>query len=957
VLRRFGSYELLEEIARGGMGVVYRARQVNLDREVAVKLLLQGALASAEDLERFRAEATSAGGLRHPSIVAIHEVGEHEGQHYFSMELILGRDLAAKTRDGPIPATQAAELLAQVSDAIQHAHDHGIVHRDLKPSNIIVDPEGRAHVTDFGLARRSGNALSLTQTGQALGTPGYMSPEQAAGGRNVGPATDIYSLGALLYHLLTSRAPFAGASPTTVLRQIEEREPISPRSLNPSTPRDLETICLKCLTKEPARRYSSAGALGEDLRRFLRDEPIQARPAGPLERSWRWCRRRPALAGSLAGVVLLLIAITISSTLSARRIGALHREVSLNLYAADMRLAQQAVAESQFGVAVGLLERHRPRRGEPDLRGFEWRYLWDQCRGDEAATLGRHSNQAQRATFSPDGHWAATASSEVNIWDMTQRRLLRSFAKEAFVWGLAFSPDSRYLTADFQSLGLTCYDVQEGRELGELTNLVVTPLSVAWEQGRAQKIDVIGSGRSFSWDPRTGTAIERNGLASDIARLVLTPDRQRGVALSTKPWRLTLWDMNASQQLGEIKLPGTIRSIGLTPDGKQIATGDYSGVVGLYNTSALSQTGSFNAHRGMIAALAFSADGHLLATAGSDQLIRIWDTSSWTLTKTLHGHRSTVFTVAFSPDRRQLISGDKSGDIKLWDLEATVSEAISQGSSTAVLSADGAVLAFSDEKARLRVCAPANPASNILDSTAIPLSNCVPRAASANGVILALPAGQLAFVRADGRLATNELPKVASSSSISLSPNADYLFASIQGEPGVWDIRKGRQVFQGAQGVTASMAADNVHLALGFPNGVVQVLDLRDGRTLARFSAHAGFCYACDFSRDGRRLATAGFDGLVKLSDAGTGKLIATFRSSADAYWTVALSPDGRRIAAGTGVSTVVLWDVTSGQEVGSLSLGEPLRPVEGQLRFTPHGDALVIADATSWKIWRAPFQ
>lgn len=320
-LRYFGDYELIEEIARGGMGVVYRARQKNLGREVAIKLLLHGALASGQDVERFRAEAAAAASLKHRGIVSIHEVGECEGQHYFSMDLIAGRDLAVITRDGPLPARQAAEVVAQVADAVQHAHDHGVLHRDLKPSNILLDAEDEPHVTDFGLARRFEDAASLTQTGSLLGTPGYMAPEQAAGQNSrIDARSDVYGLGAVLYHVLTGRAPFTGESATDILRQVVEQEPITPALLNPGIPRDLETICLKCLSKEPGRRYSDAKAVAEDLGRFLRHEPILARPVGSLGRLARWARRKPVVASLAAAILLLLLAGAIGSILFVQRI-------------------------------------------------------------------------------------------------------------------------------------------------------------------------------------------------------------------------------------------------------------------------------------------------------------------------------------------------------------------------------------------------------------------------------------------------------------------------------------------------------------------------------------------------------------------------------------------------------------------------------------------------------------
>lgn len=320
-LRYFGNYELFEEIARGGMGVVYRARQVNLDREVAVKLMLHGTLASAADIERFHAEAAAAASLRHPHIVAIHEIGEYEGQHYFSMDLVNGRNLDDLTRSGPLAARQAADLVAAVARAVDHAHRHGVLHRDIKPSNVIIDAEGHPHVTDFGLARRMFEPGGLTMTGHILGTPGFMAPEQVAGDpRKVGVTADVYSLGAVLYQLLTGRPPFMGANLMEVLRQVAESEPAAPTLLNPTIPRDLETIAQKCLSKDGSRRYASAAEVADELERFLRHKPILAKPVGAWGRLVRWARRNPsraALTGTVAG---LLILVAVGASVFAARL-------------------------------------------------------------------------------------------------------------------------------------------------------------------------------------------------------------------------------------------------------------------------------------------------------------------------------------------------------------------------------------------------------------------------------------------------------------------------------------------------------------------------------------------------------------------------------------------------------------------------------------------------------------
>lgn len=289
-----GDYELLDEIARGGMGVVYRARQVSLNRTVAVKMILAGQLASEDDINRFHSEAEAAANLRHPNIVPIYEVGEHEGRHYFSMELVDGQSLADLTRERTLPAKKAAEYVKTIAKAIHYAHAQGTLHRDLKPSNILIDTSDELRITDFGLAKRAESNAQLTVSGAVLGTPGYMPPEQAGIRRGViGPASDVYSLGAVLYKLLTGRPPFQGETAVETVMQAMDMEPVSPRTLNPNIPEDLATICLKCLEKRPDQRYATSQELADDLGRFLDHEPIVARPAGSMRKAWSWSKRRP----------------------------------------------------------------------------------------------------------------------------------------------------------------------------------------------------------------------------------------------------------------------------------------------------------------------------------------------------------------------------------------------------------------------------------------------------------------------------------------------------------------------------------------------------------------------------------------------------------------------------------------------------------------------------------------
>jgi len=353
----FDDYRLLEEIARGGMGVVYRARQISLNRPVAIKMIIGGHLANAAEMKRFRAEAETAAQLQHPNIVAIHEVGEYAGQPFFSMDLVEGQNLAQLVRDEPLPSRKAASYLKTIAEAVQYAHSRGVLHRDLKPSNILIDENDQPCITDFGLAKRlndsqpSSNEPQLTQSGQVLGSPSFIPPEQAAGRKDaLGPASDVYSLGAILYHCLTGRPPFVAETLTQTLRMVAEQEPVSPRLLNAGVPRDVETICLKCLEKDPGRRYATAQALADELGRFLRDEPIQARPAGRVLKVHRWCLRNKPLAVTGTVILVLLLVVAIGSPIAAFRINRERRQAE----------ASQKSAEAVSGFLSALLEAAGP---------------------------------------------------------------------------------------------------------------------------------------------------------------------------------------------------------------------------------------------------------------------------------------------------------------------------------------------------------------------------------------------------------------------------------------------------------------------------------------------------------------------------------------------------------------------------------------------------------------------
>jgi hypothetical protein len=377
-------YEVLGELGRGGMGVVYQARDTSLKRVVALKMILVGGHAGEHELTRFRSEAEAVARLQHPNIVQIHEVGEHDGLPYFSLEYCPGGSLSKRLAGTPLPPAEAAGLVATLALAVQAAHDKGVVHRDLKPANVLLGEGGVPKVADFGLAKRLDDASAKTHTGAVLGTPSYMAPEQAQG-RAAGPVVDVYSLGAILYECLTGRPPFKGATPLETLRQVIHDEPVPVTRLQPQTPRDLETVCLKCLHKESERRYDSARELADDLRRFLEGRPVLARPVGRLERAAKWARRNPAVAAMAAGVVLALLAGTGVSTgfgIVAWRQAEIARKNESDVIAREKELAaayddlKSSRDQLETTLAISLLRPLGLQGREREVTEPEWGVLW-----------------------------------------------------------------------------------------------------------------------------------------------------------------------------------------------------------------------------------------------------------------------------------------------------------------------------------------------------------------------------------------------------------------------------------------------------------------------------------------------------------------------------------------------------------------------------------------------------
>jgi predicted Ser/Thr protein kinase len=424
-VRYFGDYELLEVLAHGGMGVVHKARQVSLGRLVALKMILKGMFATPLDVARFRAEAEAAAKLDHPNIISIYEVGEHDGQQYYAMQFIDGTSLRRYPRG---TTRKETVIIAQVARAVHHAHQRGVLHRDLKPSNILLDSAGTPFVADFGLAKRVNVDRSLTESGAVVGTPRYMSPEQAASQKDLSVAADVYSLGVVFYERLTGQTPFTGETPLQILRQVRENDPPRPSSITPGLDRDLETICLKCLEKEPGKRYDSAQALADDLDRWLRGEPIEARPVGQAERYWRWCRRNPVVAALSAGLVLALL---IGSGISAGF--AIQEHLSRKRAEKAEKMAVEAQDDLEQALARSFLRPLNPQGGDSNGNGLneqETDALWELAQNSSDRLKLRFVQEAFDSPKATDQHlgraepfWVAAVGLDRTKADLAQRLL------------------------------------------------------------------------------------------------------------------------------------------------------------------------------------------------------------------------------------------------------------------------------------------------------------------------------------------------------------------------------------------------------------------------------------------------------------------------------------------------------------------------------------------------------
>jgi WD40 repeat protein/tRNA A-37 threonylcarbamoyl transferase component Bud32 len=923
-IQYFGDYEVIHEIARGGMGVVFKARQKKLNRLVAIKMILSGELASDEAVSRFFAEAQAAATLDHPGIVPVYEIGQHDGQHYFSMGYVDGKSLADRVAKGPLPPKEAAEITRKIAEAIAYAHEKGVIHRDLKPANVLMDANGEPKVTDFGLARIQNQNSGMTRTGTVMGTPSYMPPEQAAGKTaEVGPLSDVYSLGALLYCLLTGRPPFQAATPLDTLMQVIEKEPVSVQTLNAGVPKDLGTICQMCLQKESSNRYASAQAFADDLGRWIRGEPIQARAVSSSERALRWVKRNKLVSGLVAGTLAAILigagaslwfgiqakisehrakvseGIALASANEATAAKAMAEasadkalasadESRHSLYAAHMGLVQRNWEAKKMAPFMDVLQRYGPKSpvSSAALRGFEW-YYYSRMANSSYETLWNTLSVA----YSSDGaHLAlARADGSIILGDVsTGLKTMTLQGQPKWADKLIFSSDGTRLAAAGSVFSgdntIKVWDLLTGQECATLSGQQNGIACIAFSPDGTRLASGANDSSIKLWTVATGQEIVTlQGHSGEVENVVFSPDgtrlASRGLDKTINLWNVTTGLKTKTLQGHDVP----VITVAFSPDGTLLASGDGDSTVKLWNGLTGEEIVTLRGSRGSIESLAFSPDGTRLASCNYSS-IKLWDTTNWEEKATLNGGS----VVSFSPDGGQLASGDSDGMIQLWDVSSGRIINSLQGHLARV-----SKLVFSPDGARL---------VSWSDDKTVKLWDASP----------------------DPELLTDQQSKYYSSMAYSLD-GTQMALGGHDGIVSVWDVSTRQQTARlrgpdcSVKGITFS--PDGKRLAWGTPLNTIELWDVSTGQKTATLQGHSNWVSRVAFSPDGTQLASGSIDETIKLWDLSTGQEKATLQGHRSWVLSLDFSADGKLLASGS-LTDIKLWDVATGKETATLIPG-----------------------------------
>lgn len=698
-------YDLLEEIGRGGMGVVYKARQQSLGRFVAIKALAGNRWGQPEYVSRLRQEAKALSVLNHPHIVQVIDVVETLTAVSLVLEYIDGENLARRLNGKPVSPHEAAMFALTLARTLTAVHQQGLLHRDIKPANILIDKSGEIKIADFGLAKEEGSSSSLTLTGDVLGSPSYMAPEQADGRiADIDFRTDIYAIGITLYEMLIGRPPFVGSSTIATLDLVRKGESVAPRLLNPTIPRDLETICLKCLEKEPDRRFATASELAAELQRFLQGEPIRSRPIGLTARVWRWGQRRPALASLIGTSVLAsLVILTLlasnyqnlaaynhdltqlneklrESAKKARELQgiALERERQANdgLYVADIGRAAAAWRHDDTRELVNLIDRHLPRPGEPDRRGFEWHFLRRQALLTHKVLL-ETSEPLYFLRYSSDDRWIAAAGKDatVRLFDPDSGVLWKEFVTgQIEVNGVAFSPDRTEMATAGDDGTIRIWNLESGRERIAIKAHPYKAFQVHYSPD-GTKIYLCGTDPIIrSVDSRTGHEIDRfEGHIHDVQSIFLSDDGQVLISCSSDN-TFRRWDLNTGQTTAQFRTSNDVGTAAILPDPNLILIGNDDGLLQTFNV-AEGRAVAATSHLDKINSVAVHPNGFFVAAgdgSGQIRLQKISRTGKF-LDETYQpwqAHTGAVHSLVWSKDGNRLFSAGDDGRVLSWKLSS-----------------------------------------------------------------------------------------------------------------------------------------------------------------------------------------------------------------------------------------------------------------------------------------------
>jgi WD40 repeat protein/tRNA A-37 threonylcarbamoyl transferase component Bud32 len=946
--RSFGDYELLEPIAAGGMGIVYKARQKSLNRFVAVKMIRPVPLAGTTDLRRFRQEAEAVAKLDHPHIVPIYEVGQAGALPFFSMRLIEGGNLQDRLGRWVEDPRAAAQLVGALAEAVHHAHQHGILHRDLKPANILLDAEGQPYVGDFGLARSLEGDSSLTQSGTILGTPSYMAPEQATGTRGgATTAADVYSLGAILYALLTGRPPFQAAAPIETLRQVIDDEPPALRALNPRVDRDLQAICLKCLRKNPRERYSSAWELADDLHRYLDHRPIGARPLGRVRRLARWCRRRPAVAAA-AGLALVATGLALGLAVlfvvaqERSRLAIQGQRVRAETLATSLALDRGLAHCNQGETALGLLWMTRALElappGATELQ-HAIRLNLAAWRPEVVPVLGRflHRPYSRRVAFTPDGRLCVSAGPDGDVQVRDARTLglvVPALHHESSVNHLGFSEDGRTLFTSVSDHTAHAWDLATGRPARPPTRMPADAWALAWKRDGSALVTATVPGEVRLRDARTakplGPPLKHPTLIFTAAFL---PDESM-LMVAARPvvW---FWDpIRGVEVRPRLQHPGHINQAAISPDGATVATAGEDQVL-LWDVARGTVIGGPLIHPRTVWSVTFDPRGKTLAVGCDEGTAQLWDLATQRRLAGLLDHRAEVRGLAFRPDGQALLTSGGDGHVRLWDLAglrrplAPLLEPV--GPRRLELSPDGRSLLVGDglhEAALWTIESGAGPAQGVRAWERLRLQ------ASPNDPLAGHAIYTAAF-RPDGRVLATAGTDPAVQPVVSADPGSVVR---------LWQMDSGRSAgkpMRFAKLVRGLAFLPSGALVIVGDASTGQVWDPTTGEPLGPPLSHDGRVFAVAVSPDGRLIATGSGDRTARLWDARTGRPVGEPWVHQGMVNSVAFHPDGSALLTASIDHWAQQWDLATGQP-----LGVPLRhrSISSRARYSPDGRLIATA-------------